>query len=44
MGNANVKEGKFYESLDSQANVQTYSSFFTNKSRIFDDGYGQIWA
>ncbi len=44
MGNANVKEGKFYETLDSQTNVQTYSSFFTNKSRIFDDGYGQIWA
>ncbi len=44
MGNANVNDGKFYDTIDSQQNVQRYSSFFTNKSKIFDDGYGQIWG
>lgn len=44
MGNANVNEGKFYDTIDSQQKVQRFSYFFNNKSRIFDDGYGQIWA
>ena len=44
LGNANVKEGKLYDTIDSQQNVQRFNSFFNNKSRIFDDGYGQIWA
>ena len=44
MGNANVNEGKFYDTIDSQQKVQRFSYFFNNKSRVFDDGYGQIWA
>jgi len=44
LGNANVKEGKLYDSLDSQVNVQNYTYFFNNKTRLFDDGYGQIWG
>ncbi len=44
MGNANVKEHKFYDSIDSQVKVQNYTFFFTNKSRLFDDGYGQIYG
>ena len=44
MGNANVNEGKFYDTIDSQQNVKRFNSFFNNKSKIFDDGYGQIWA
>ena len=44
MGNANVNEGKFYDTINSQQNVQRFNYFFNNKSRIFDDGYGQIWA
>jgi len=44
MGNANVNDGKFYDTIDSQQNVKRFSSFFNNKSKIFDDGYGEIWA
>jgi uncharacterized membrane protein len=44
MGNANVNEGKFYDTINSQQKVQRFNYFFNNKSRIFDDGYGQIWA
>ena len=44
MGNANVNNGKFYDTIDSQQNVKRFSSFFNNKSKIFDDGYGEIWA
>jgi uncharacterized membrane protein len=44
LGNANVNEGKFYDTIDSQQKVQRFNYFFNNKSRIFDDGYGQIWA
>lgn len=44
MGNANVKEGKFYDSIDSQVKVKKYGYFFTNKSLLFDNGYGQIWG
>ena len=44
LGNANVKEGKLYDTINSQQNVQRFSYFFNNKSRVFDDGYGQIWA
>jgi uncharacterized membrane protein len=43
MGNANANDGKFYDTIDSQVKVQRYFYFFTNKSRIFDDGYGLIW-
>jgi len=44
MGNANVNEGKFYDTIDHQVTTQNFSYFFNNKSRIFDDGYGEIWA
>ena len=44
MGNANVNEGKFYDTIDHQVTTQRFSYFFNNKSRIFDDGYGEIWA
>jgi uncharacterized membrane protein len=44
LGNANVNEGKFYDTIDSQQKVQRFNYFFNNKSRIFDDGYGQVWA
>jgi uncharacterized membrane protein len=44
LGSANVNEGKFYDTINSQQNVQRFSYFFNNKSRVFDDGYGQIWA
>ena len=43
MGNANVNEGKLYDSIDTQVKVQKYSYFFNNKSRIYDAKYGQIW-
>ena len=43
MGNANVNEGKLYDSIDTRVKVQKYSYFFNNKSRIFDAEYGQIW-
>jgi uncharacterized membrane protein len=43
MGNANANDGKFYDTIDSQVKVQRFFYFFTNKSRIFDDGYGLIW-
>ncbi len=44
MGEANVKDGKFYDSLDSQVKVQNYTYFFNSKSRLFDDGNGQIYS
>jgi uncharacterized membrane protein len=44
MGNANINEGKFYDTIDSQVKVQRFNYFFNNKSRLFDDGYGQIWS
>jgi len=44
MGNANVNEGKFYDTIDHQVTTQRFSYFFNNKSKIFDDGYGKIWA
>lgn len=44
MGNANVNEGKFYDTIDHQVTTQRFNYFFNNKSRIFDDGYGEIWA
>jgi uncharacterized membrane protein len=44
LGNANVNEGKFYDTINSQQSVPRFSYFFNNKSRVFDDGYGQIWA
>jgi len=44
MGNANVNEGKFYDTIDHQVSTQKFNYFFINKSRIFDDGYGEIWA
>jgi uncharacterized membrane protein len=43
MGNANVNEGKFYDTIDTQIKVQIVNYFFTNKSRIFEDGNGQVW-
>ena len=44
LGNANVKEGKLYDTINTQQTVQRFNYFFNNKSRVFDDGYGQIWA
>ena len=43
MGNANVNERKFYDTIDTVVKVDRFPYFFTNKSRIFSDGYGEIW-
>jgi len=43
LGNANVKEGKLYDYIDSEVKIQKYIYFFNNKNRIFDDGNGQVW-
>lgn len=43
MGNANVNEGKLYDTIDTQVRIQKFNYFFSNKSRVFDDKYGQIW-
>lgn len=43
MGNANVNEGKLYDTIDTQVRIQKFNYFFSNKSRIFDDKYGQIY-
>lgn len=44
MGNANINEGKLYDSIDTQVTIKKYSYFFINKNRIYDAGYGQIWV
>ena len=43
MGNANVNERKFYDTIDTVVKVDRFPYFFYNKSRIFSDGHGQIW-
>ncbi|MEG3224262.1 MAG: hypothetical protein BME94_01740 [Methanobacteriales archaeon Met13] len=43
LGYVNIREGKFFETLDRQSERAKYPYFFQGKSLIYQNGYSEVW-